>query len=100
MWFLCIDAVISLQIAVANNMDICVDSTDKLIKHIRLTMETDVVSEADGAEVTASGVAPTSSVHSPRGSAMMGVSRKTLLDKIDHLKKRWNLGLHSAFVCF
>uniref|UniRef100_A0A9J2PAF8 Exocyst complex component Sec6 n=1 Tax=Ascaris lumbricoides TaxID=6252 RepID=A0A9J2PAF8_ASCLU len=84
------------MIAVANNMDICVDSTDKLIKHIRLTMETDVVSEADGAEVTASGVAPTSSVHSPRGSAMMGVSRKTLLDKIDHLKKRWNLGLHSA----
>ncbi|VDM46063.1 unnamed protein product [Toxocara canis] len=64
------------------------------MKHIRLTMETDVV-DAKAADAGVSSAAP-SCVHSPRGSAMMGVSRNTLLEKIDHLKKRWNLGLHSA----
>ncbi|VDK45758.1 unnamed protein product [Anisakis simplex] len=98
----------STMIAVANNMDICMDSTDKLKKHIRLTMETDVLSDVPKADETTAQNGTTTgnsgtnnasipTVYSPRGSSiMMGVSRNTLLEKIDHLKKRWNLGLHAA----
>uniref|UniRef100_A0A0R3S2D1 Exocyst complex component Sec6 n=1 Tax=Elaeophora elaphi TaxID=1147741 RepID=A0A0R3S2D1_9BILA len=77
-------------IAVANNLDICTESTEKLKQHIRLTMEADV-SPSNSLNADAPG-----SVQSNRSSSMMVVSRQALLDKIDQLKKRWNIGMQSA----
>lgn len=80
----------NLQIAVANNLDICTESTEKLKQHIRLTMEADVSSSnLPNAEVPGS-------AQPSRCSSIMVVSRQTLLDKIDQLKKRWNIGMQSA----
>lgn len=36
------------------------------------------------------------SVQSGRSLSIMVVSRQALLDKIDQLKKRWNIGMQSA----
>ncbi|VDN02575.1 unnamed protein product [Thelazia callipaeda] len=69
------------MIAVANNFDICADSTERLKQHIRLTMEADISRSDSNAE---------------KSSSIMTVSRQTLLDKIDQLKKRWNIGLQST----
>ncbi|KAM3721023.1 Exocyst complex component [Dirofilaria immitis] len=78
------------MIAVANNLDICTESTEKLKQHIRLTMEADV-SPSDLWNVDAP-----SSAQFSRSSSIMIVSRQALLDKIDQLKKRWNIGMQSA----
>uniref|UniRef100_A0A914WGJ5 Exocyst complex component Sec6 n=1 Tax=Plectus sambesii TaxID=2011161 RepID=A0A914WGJ5_9BILA len=64
-----------ITIAMANNFDICVDSTDKVKKHVRLTMETDMAT--------------------PRGAAG-GVNRQELLEKIDQLKLKWSAGCQTA----
>uniref|UniRef100_A0A1I8EWE1 Uncharacterized protein n=1 Tax=Wuchereria bancrofti TaxID=6293 RepID=A0A1I8EWE1_WUCBA len=77
-------------IAIANNLDICTESTEKLKQHIRLTMEADV-SPSNLSNADTSG-----SLQSNRSSSIMVVSRQALLDKIDQLKKRWNIGMQSA----
>lgn len=77
-------------IAIANNLDICTESTEKLKQHIRLTMEADVSpSNLSNADTSVS-------LQSNRSSSVMVVSRQALLDKIDQLKKRWNIGMQSA----
>uniref|UniRef100_A0A914P336 Exocyst complex component Sec6 n=1 Tax=Panagrolaimus davidi TaxID=227884 RepID=A0A914P336_9BILA len=69
-------------IAVANNLDICTESTDKLEKHIRLTMESDTSGNDD--------------TTSPRSLTTFGINRQELIQKIEHLKKNWNFSLQSA----
>lgn len=71
-------------------MDICTESTEKLKQHIRLTMEKDV-SPSNLSNTDIPGTAQSS-----RSSSIMIVSRQALLDKIDQLKKRWNIGMQSA----
>ncbi|OZC07540.1 exocyst complex component 3 family protein [Onchocerca flexuosa] len=77
-------------IAVANNLDICTESTEKLKQHIRLKMEADVP------PLNSSNIDVSSLSQSSRSSSIMVVSRQALLDKIDQLKKRWNIGMQSA----
>ncbi|KAK0428448.1 hypothetical protein QR680_010811 [Steinernema hermaphroditum] len=83
------------MIAVANNLHVCIDQTDKLKKHIRLTMETDPghVSSPIDTQPPSSPVATTSARSM---SSIFGVQREELISKIDDLKKRWNVGLQSA----
>lgn len=75
-------------------MDICIDSTEKLTKHIRLTMETDVVSSENNE--TLNEEQSKNVPQSPRSPLLIGVSRQELLEKVDQLKKRWNIALQSA----
>uniref|UniRef100_A0A914Z9C5 Exocyst complex component Sec6 n=1 Tax=Panagrolaimus superbus TaxID=310955 RepID=A0A914Z9C5_9BILA len=70
-------------IAVANNLDICAQSTDKLEKHIRLTMESDT----NGHE---------NDTTSPRSITTFGINRQELIQKIEHLKKNWNFSMQSS----
>uniref|UniRef100_A0A0N5AZF8 Exocyst complex component Sec6 n=1 Tax=Syphacia muris TaxID=451379 RepID=A0A0N5AZF8_9BILA len=80
------------MIAVANNLDICVDSTDKLKKHIRLTMEKDITSNNGLSEAKEA----TESLQQQKSLIICSASRQELLDKIDHLKKRLKLGMQFA----
>uniref|UniRef100_A0A183EN92 Dynein_C domain-containing protein n=1 Tax=Gongylonema pulchrum TaxID=637853 RepID=A0A183EN92_9BILA len=78
-------------------LDICAESTEKLKQHIRLTMETDVLPvNAGAANSSVEGVSGGTVSLSSRSMSIMGVSRQSLLDKIDQLKKRWNIGMQSA----
>ena len=70
--------------AVANNLDICSESTDKLEKHIRLTME------------SATGAAFDDHQDTPRSLTTFGINRQDLIEKIDQLKKNWNISMQSA----
>lgn len=81
------------QVAIANNIDVCVDLTNKLEKQIRLTIE------SQGGEISLN--SPKTSTDSPLtgrsfGGSMGGVNRQELLEKIDLLKKRWGLVLEAA----
>ena len=67
----------------ANNLDICSESTDKLEKHIRLTIESDVSDLSH----PLSPVSP--NPDTPRSSSGgYNVNRQELIRKIDQLKKR------------
>lgn len=66
----------------ANNLDICNESTDKLEKHIRLTMESDMLALDDHDAV------------SPRSiTSSFGINRQEIIQKIDQLKKNWKLSM-------
>lgn len=82
------------QIALANNMDICVESTDKLEKHIRLTME--IAVGDDSSPVSAKN----STVESPlTGRSLAGsfqVNRQELIEKINQLKQKWRTVMQVA----
>ncbi|KAI6224334.1 Proable exocyst complex component Sec6 [Aphelenchoides fujianensis] len=81
------------MVAIANNIDVCVDLTNKLEKQVRLTIE------SQGGEISLS--SPKGSTDSPLtgrsfGGSLGGVNRQELLEKIDLLKKRWGLVLEAA----
>lgn len=52
--------------------------------------------EADVSPSNLSNADTSVSLQSNRSSSVMVVSRQALLDKIDQLKKRWNIGMQSA----
>ncbi|VDD94641.1 unnamed protein product [Enterobius vermicularis] len=81
------------MIAVANNLDICVDSTDKLKKHIRLTMENDITDESSSPKTSVA------TKQQQKPSVVISASRQELLNKIDQLKKRLKLGMQFAINC-
>ncbi|VDN26765.1 unnamed protein product [Gongylonema pulchrum] len=88
-------------IALANNLDICAESTEKLKQHIRLTMETDVLPvNAGAANSSVEGVSGGTVSLSSRSMSIMGVSRHigALLDEVSEdiaphlaeiMTKRW-----------
>jgi len=59
------------MIALANNMEICLESTNNLEKHIRLTIDSPLPIQVD---------------------------RKELTDKINQLKQKWNLVMKTAIL--
>uniref|UniRef100_A0A914CXN7 Exocyst complex component 3 n=1 Tax=Acrobeloides nanus TaxID=290746 RepID=A0A914CXN7_9BILA len=73
-------------IAVANNLDICVESTDKLEKHIRLTIESDVTDLSH----PLSPVSPNHDLSRSSAGGGFSVNRQELIQKIDKLKKKWH----------
>lgn len=79
----------------ANNLDICNESTDKMEKHIRLTMETERGDFPPSQVASPTGEAPSPGV-SARSTASYGVNRKELIQKIEELKKRWTFGMQHA----
>jgi len=86
------------MIAIANNLDICTDSTDKLEKHIRLTMEggpTGLVSQLSVDSAANESLTSARSNMSASGG-FASVNRQELIQKIEHLKKKWNHGMQSA----
>lgn len=90
-------------IAIANNLDICVESTDKLEKHVRLTMETTTTGGGSGAESAADSGGRGSGGPTSRLSSLMSggggfsvVNRQELIEKIEQLKKKWNFGMQFA----
>jgi len=78
-------------IAIANNLDICIDSTDKLEKHIRLTMEDVLGVGGDSNSNDASVSSPP-----PTPSVLTHVNRHELVQKIEMLKKKWTYGIQFA----
>jgi hypothetical protein len=75
-------------------MIICVESTEKLEKHIRLTMEHAVSDDSNP-------VSPKqSTVESPlTGRSLAGtfqVNRQDLIEKINQLKQKWSAVMHVA----
>ncbi|KAI1720371.1 exocyst complex component sec6 domain-containing protein [Ditylenchus destructor] len=90
----------STVIAVANNLDICNSSTDKLEKHIRLTMETAspdasyTNTESDVLNATSATDTTISSARSTSSFAV--VNRQELIQKIEQLKKKWTYGIQFA----
>jgi hypothetical protein len=78
-------SIFSYQIAIANNLDICIDSTDKLEKNIRLTMESSVPEASDG-----SGTARST-------CGMVAVNRQELIEKMEQLKKKFQYGIQFAY---
>jgi hypothetical protein len=79
-----------LQIAIANNLDICINSTDKLEKHIRLTMESSGPQQAEAQEGNGGALTARSSTLSARSS------RQELIEKMENLKKKFQLGIQFA----
>uniref|UniRef100_A0A915EHY8 Exocyst complex component 3 n=1 Tax=Ditylenchus dipsaci TaxID=166011 RepID=A0A915EHY8_9BILA len=75
------------MIAIANNLDICCNSTDKLEKHIRLTME----AASTSLDVSTTNDSSLSSARSATSFAC--VNRQELIQKIEQLKKKWNFGM-------
>uniref|UniRef100_A0A914BVA9 Exocyst complex component 3 n=1 Tax=Acrobeloides nanus TaxID=290746 RepID=A0A914BVA9_9BILA len=73
------------MIAIANNLDICVQSTDKLEKHIPLTIEGDVADFSHS--LLSLSLNPDLSLSSVGG---FSVNRQKLIKKIDQLKKKWH----------
>uniref|UniRef100_A0A7E4UXX1 Exocyst complex component Sec6 n=1 Tax=Panagrellus redivivus TaxID=6233 RepID=A0A7E4UXX1_PANRE len=71
-------------IAVINNLDTCCEFTDRLEKHIRITMENAGNGEYDY------------DVGSPRSMASYGINRGELIQKIDQLKKKWKFAMQSV----
>uniref|UniRef100_A0A915P623 PPIase cyclophilin-type domain-containing protein n=2 Tax=Meloidogyne TaxID=189290 RepID=A0A915P623_9BILA len=81
-------------IAIANNLDICLDSTDKLEKNIRLTME----SNGSGGALS-----PTEQLGDLNGNGSLTtrstaggfsvVNRQELIDKMEQLKKKFDVGI-------
>ncbi|CAK5075146.1 unnamed protein product [Meloidogyne enterolobii] len=81
-------------IAIANNLDICLDSTDKLEKNIRLTME----SNGSGGALS-----PTEQLGELNGNGSLTtrstaggfsvVNRQELIDKMEQLKKKFDVGI-------
>jgi hypothetical protein len=73
-------------------MDVCVEHTDKLEKHIRLTMEINDHSNPVSPKL--------SSIESPlTGRSLAGsfnVNRQELIDKISQLKKKWGMVMQVA----
>jgi hypothetical protein len=67
----------------ANNLDICVENTDKIEKHIRLTMET---VDTDTNRLS----------YSARSIGLGHVNRQELIDKIETLKNKWTAGIQFA----
>ncbi|KAL3116152.1 hypothetical protein niasHT_002276 [Heterodera trifolii] len=81
----------STVIAIANNLDICVDSTDKLEKHIRLTMESGSIDGLSSPEPTIAYGPP-----SARSVGFSVINRQELIGKMEQLKKKWHFGIHFA----
>uniref|UniRef100_A0A914I8A8 Exocyst complex component 3 n=1 Tax=Globodera rostochiensis TaxID=31243 RepID=A0A914I8A8_GLORO len=79
----------STKIAIANNLDICVESTDKLEKHIRLTMESGALDGASSPE-------PSGGVSSARSIGFSVINRQELIGKMEQLKKKWQFGIQFA----
>lgn len=70
-------------------MDVCVESTDRLEKHIRLTME---VSVGDDSNPVSPKISTTDSPLTGRSLAgAFQVNRQELLDKITQLKQKWGV---------
>uniref|UniRef100_A0A0K0EMI9 Exocyst complex component 3 n=1 Tax=Strongyloides stercoralis TaxID=6248 RepID=A0A0K0EMI9_STRER len=67
----------STMIAIANNSDIFCESTDKLEKQIRMTMESNFGMDQSNDQSESS------------SSQNFGINRKELIDKIENLKKKW-----------
>lgn len=93
-------------------MDICNDSTDKLERNIRLTMES---SNSDSFETTMQNVSnyslknesstaistlTSSTTTRSTASGFAIVNRKELIEKINKLKRKWDLGIQFAFVLY
>ncbi|VDM69628.1 unnamed protein product [Strongylus vulgaris] len=62
---------IALQIAIANNLHTCIESTDKYMQQVRLSMEND--EQQDGVV-----------------AGRRAVGRQQIIDNIDRLNARWS----------
>ncbi|KAI6192027.1 Proable exocyst complex component Sec6 [Aphelenchoides bicaudatus] len=82
------------MIALANNMDVCVESTDKLEKHIRLTMEIAVGDDSNPVSPKISTIESPLTDRSLAGSFQ--VNRQDLIAKINQLKQKWRLVMQVA----
>lgn len=75
-------------------MDVCVESTEKLEKHIRLTMELSMGDDSNPVSPKHSTIDSPLTSRSLAGSFQ--VNRKELIDKIDQLREKWRLVMQVA----
>ncbi|CAI2325553.1 unnamed protein product [Caenorhabditis sp. 36 PRJEB53466] len=72
----------SNMIAVANNLHTCIESTEKYMQQIRLSME--------GGEEYATGGGAATSAGAPAGRGRIAVTQQQLIENMDALNTRWS----------
>jgi hypothetical protein len=75
-------------------MDVCIESTDKLEKHIRLIMEVSTGDDSNPVSPKFSTIESPLTARSLAGS--LQINRQELIEKINQLKQKWRVVMRVA----